>query len=103
MILYEYCVKKKKKGVIEMAQATLSIRVDSDDKKKFETFCNETGMNVSVAVNMFMKKVIREQKIPKYSIFHPSFFGLPRFRFEAFELWIPSAYWVTPLVFQDLV
>ena len=47
-----------------MAQATLSIRVDSDDKKKFETFCNETGMNVSVAVNMFMKKVIREQKIP---------------------------------------
>ena len=47
-----------------MAQATLSIRVDSDDKKKFETFCNETGMNVSVAVNMFMKKVIREQKLP---------------------------------------
>ena len=47
-----------------MAQATLSIRVDSDDKKKFETFCNETGLNVSVAVNMFMKKVIREQKIP---------------------------------------
>ena len=47
-----------------MAQATLSIRVDSDDKKKFEAFCSETGMNVSVAVNMFMKKVIREQKIP---------------------------------------
>ena len=47
-----------------MAQATLSIWVDIDDKKKFETFCNETGMNVSVAVNMFMKKVIREQKIP---------------------------------------
>lgn len=47
-----------------MAQATLSIRVDSDDKKKFETFCSEAGMNVSVAVNMFMKKVIREQKIP---------------------------------------
>ncbi|MBP3205123.1 MAG: type II toxin-antitoxin system RelB/DinJ family antitoxin [Lachnospiraceae bacterium] len=47
-----------------MAQAMLSIRVDSDDKKRFEEFCNETGMNVSVAVNMFMKKVIREQKIP---------------------------------------
>ena len=53
-----------KKGVVEMAQATLSIRVDSEDKKKFETFCSETGMNVSVAVNMFMKKVIREQRIP---------------------------------------
>ena len=47
-----------------MAQATLNIQVDSDDKRKFETFCSETGMNVSVAVNMFMKKVIREQKIP---------------------------------------
>ena len=47
-----------------MAQATLSIRVDSEDKKKFENFCSETGMNVSVAVNMFMKKVIREQRIP---------------------------------------
>ena len=47
-----------------MAQAMLSIRVDSDDKKRFEAFCNETGMNVSVAVNMFMKKVIREQRIP---------------------------------------
>ena len=47
-----------------MAQATLSIRVDSEDKKKFENFCFETGMNVSVAVNMFMKKVIREQRIP---------------------------------------
>ena len=47
-----------------MAQSMLSIRVDSDDKKQFEAFCNETGMNVSVAVNMFMKKVIREQRIP---------------------------------------
>ena len=47
-----------------MAQAMLSIRVDSDDKRRFEEFCNETGMNVSVAVNMFMKKVIREQRIP---------------------------------------
>ena len=47
-----------------MSQATLSIRVDSEDKKKFEHFCSETGMNVSVAVNMFMKKVIREQRIP---------------------------------------
>lgn len=47
-----------------MAQATLSISVDSDDKKKFETFCSETGLNASVAVNLFVKKVIREQKIP---------------------------------------
>lgn len=48
-----------------MAQeATLSIRVDEADKRKFEAFCMETGMNMSVAVNMFIKYVIREQKFP---------------------------------------
>ena len=47
-----------------MAQATMSIRVDSDDKAKFEEFCEEVGMNLSVAVNMFIKKVIREQRMP---------------------------------------
>lgn len=47
-----------------MAQATLSIRVNSEDKKDFEDFCEQAGLNVSVAVNMFVKAVIREQKLP---------------------------------------
>ncbi len=47
-----------------MAQATLSVRIDEKDKKSFELFCNETGMNVSVAINMFIKTVLRENKIP---------------------------------------
>jgi len=47
-----------------MAQTTLSVRLDSDDKKRFEEFCNETGMNVSVAVNMFIKAVLRESRLP---------------------------------------
>ena len=38
-----------------MAQANLSVRIDEKDKKSFELFCNETGMNVSVAINMFIK------------------------------------------------
>ena len=29
-----------------------------------EIFCNETGMNVSVAINMFIKAVLREHKLP---------------------------------------
>ncbi len=32
--------------------------------KKFQQFCNSVGMNVSTAVNMFIKAVLREQKIP---------------------------------------
>ena len=47
-----------------MAQANLSVRIDERDKKSFELFCSETGMNVSVAINMFIKSVLREQKIP---------------------------------------
>lgn len=47
-----------------MAQINLSVRVDEKDKKSFEKFCNETGMNVSVAINMFIKSVLREKKIP---------------------------------------
>lgn len=47
-----------------MAQTTLSVRLDSADKKRFEEFCNETGMNVSVAINMFIKTVLRESRIP---------------------------------------
>lgn len=47
-----------------MAQANLSVRIDEKDKKNFEMFCNETGMNVSVAINMFIKSVLREHRLP---------------------------------------
>ena len=45
-------------------QATLSVRLDSEDKKRFEEFCSQTGMNVSVCINMFVKAVLRDQKLP---------------------------------------
>lgn len=47
-----------------MAQTNLSVRIDEQDKKMFEAFCNQTGMNVSVAINMFVKAVLREQRLP---------------------------------------
>lgn len=47
-----------------MAQANLSVRIDEKDKKSFEMFCNDTGMNVSVAINMFIKAVLREHRLP---------------------------------------
>jgi len=46
-----------------MAQSTLNIRINSEDKKGFETFCEQVGMNASVAVNMFVKTVIRERSV----------------------------------------
>ena len=47
-----------------MESLTLNVRVDAKDKKNFEEFCNEVGMNISTAVNMFIKNVIREQRLP---------------------------------------
>lgn len=47
-----------------MESLTLNVRVDANDKKSFEQFCNSVGMNVSTAVNMFIKAVLREQKLP---------------------------------------
>jgi len=47
-----------------METLNLNVRVDANDKKVFEKFCSSVGMNVSTAVNMFIKAVIREQKLP---------------------------------------
>ena len=47
-----------------MEQSILSVRVNSNDKKSFESFCLSTGMNVSTAINMFIKAVLREQRLP---------------------------------------
>lgn len=47
-----------------MAQATISARIDSQDKQAFEKFCDNTGLNVSTAITLFVKTVIRENRIP---------------------------------------
>ncbi len=47
-----------------MAMATLSAKVDSNSKKEFEQFCEDTGMNVSVCINMFVKEVLKYHKLP---------------------------------------
>ncbi|GHV82397.1 hypothetical protein AGMMS49991_09550 [Spirochaetia bacterium] len=47
-----------------MAQTTLSIRMDEDIKRRFDFFCADVGMNASVAVNMFARAALREQRIP---------------------------------------
>jgi DNA-damage-inducible protein J len=47
-----------------MSQTTLSIRMDEEIKRKFDAFCADAGMNASVAVNMFARAVLREQRIP---------------------------------------
>ncbi len=43
---------------------TLSVRVDSEVKKEFSSWCNSVGMNTSTAVNMFITKVLADRKLP---------------------------------------
>ena len=47
-----------------MAQATFSIRMDEELKKKFDKLCTEFGMNATTAFNIFARAVVRERKIP---------------------------------------
>ncbi len=47
-----------------MAQVTLSVKTDKKVKEDFNKFCEETGLNMSSAINIFMRTVLREQKIP---------------------------------------
>lgn len=47
-----------------MAQTTITARVDSSDKSKFDKFCSNVGINTSTAINMFVKAVLRENRIP---------------------------------------
>ena len=43
---------------------SLSIRVDETLKKNFDSLCDEFGLSSSAAVNIFMKTVVRERRIP---------------------------------------
>ena len=47
-----------------MSQTTMSIRVDSDLKQRFDTLCDEFGLSTTAAVMLFIKAVVRECRIP---------------------------------------
>ena len=47
-----------------MAQALINFRIDENSKKQMEEICNELGITMSTAFNIFVKKVIREKRIP---------------------------------------
>ena len=45
-----------------MAYTRINIRMDSDLKKQFETFCSDMGMTMTTAFNIFAKKAVREYR-----------------------------------------
>ena len=47
-----------------MAKSNLTIAMDNMDKEKFTSLVSELGLNVSTAINMFVKQSIRENALP---------------------------------------
>lgn len=47
-----------------MAQTNINIRIDEELKKQFEKFCEDTGLTMTAAFNIFIKKAVKEQRIP---------------------------------------
>ncbi len=47
-----------------MATSTFSVRMESDVKNELDRVCSQLGLNTSVAINIFARKVIREKRIP---------------------------------------
>ena len=47
-----------------MANVNINIRMDSELKKQFESFCADVGMSMTTAFTIFAKKTVRENRIP---------------------------------------
>lgn len=53
---------EEKKGAIFMAQ--ISLRVDDNLKRSAERTFDDIGLSMSTAINIFLKTVVRENRIP---------------------------------------
>ncbi len=47
-----------------MAAVNVTVRVDEDVKKEFDAFCDNVGMNITTAFNMFMRATLRTRQLP---------------------------------------
>ena len=47
-----------------MGAVNVTIRVDEDTKREFDAFCASVGMNITTAVHMYMKAVLRNRELP---------------------------------------
>ena len=47
-----------------MATTTVSFRTDTDLRKKADIFFETVGMTMSTAINLYLRKIVMEQRIP---------------------------------------
>jgi len=51
-------------GADNMAQTNVNIRIDGATKRQFDVICEELGLTMSTAFNIFAKTVVRQNRIP---------------------------------------
>ncbi len=59
----------------QMAQTTLSVRMDTELKNQLDALCADVGMTASTAVNMFAKAFIRERRLPFHVVASDLFYS----------------------------
>ena len=47
-----------------MAAVNVTIRIDEETKRDFDAFCGNVGMNITTAINMFIKATLRTRELP---------------------------------------
>lgn len=57
-----------------MAQTNINIRMDEELKKNFDMICTELGLNMTAAINVFARAVVRKHGIPFDLIINDDFF-----------------------------
>lgn len=47
-----------------MAQTSMTVRMDNQQKAMFDKLCEQFGMSANTAINIFVRTVIRTKSIP---------------------------------------
>ncbi|MCL2018216.1 MAG: type II toxin-antitoxin system RelB/DinJ family antitoxin [Oscillospiraceae bacterium] len=49
---------------MESTSTNITIRIDKETKRNFENFCDNVGINLTTAFNMFVKATLRTRELP---------------------------------------
>jgi DNA-damage-inducible protein J len=47
-----------------MSAVNVTVRIDEETKKQFDEFCDNVGMNITTAFNMFIRATLRSRQLP---------------------------------------
>ncbi|MDR1320509.1 MAG: type II toxin-antitoxin system RelB/DinJ family antitoxin [Gracilibacteraceae bacterium] len=47
-----------------MGTVNVTVRVDEEIKRDFDSFCDNVGINITTAFNMFIKETLRTRQLP---------------------------------------